>query len=225
MQVAKKLAFERYQLTLKIVQFNDYTLPNVALSDGSIDANMFQHQPYLTQTITARGYDLVSAGKTFIYPMAAYSKRVKNISSLQRKATIAVPNDPSNEARALLLLQSAGIITLKTGVTVSATVHDIVKNPKTLRLKTLDAATLPRVLDDVDLAIINSNYAVAARLLPKRDGILLEDANSEYANIVAVRRADRATPKVKQLMSILQSDALAKAAKTLFKGQAIPAWK
>lgn len=222
MEVAKTVALKDYKLDIEIKTFNDYVLPNIALNDGSIDANVFQHQPYLDAMIKNRGYQLVSIGKTFIYPMAAYSKKIKTMSALADKAIIALPNDPSNEARALLLLQKAHLITLSTDDEPS--LRDIKTNPKQLVFKTMDAAQLTRVLDDVSLAVINTNYATLANLSPKKDGLIIEDKHSPYANIVVVRKKDKDNPKLQLLVKALHSRAVLDKANKLFHGEAIKAW-
>lgn len=224
MQVAKKVAQKQYGLNIKILEFSDYIMPNTALNDGSINANMFQHQPYLTQTVNDRGYKLVSIGKTYIYPMAGYSKKYKKFSELPKGARVAIPNDPSNGARALLLLQKSGLITLKAGKNISASVSDIKENLRQLKITELDAAQLPRVLDDIDLAIINTNYAIPANLIPTRDALIIEGTDSLYANVVAVREGDESNPKLQQLVEALHSPEVQQTAARLFHKQAIQAW-
>lgn len=224
MEVAKQVAADQYGLHVQIVEFNDYTLPNTALNDGSIDANMFQHQPYLDALLKAKPYKLIAIGKTFIYPMGIYSQKLKKISAVPKNAVVAIPNDPSNGARALLLLQKAKLITLKDGVTIDATPRDIGKNPKNISIQEIDAAQLPRVLEDVDLAVINSNYAVPAGLKPTKNALLLEDDKSPYANILVVRIAEKDKPKFQQLLAALHSQAVKDEAKKLFQDAAIPAW-
>jgi D-methionine transport system substrate-binding protein len=223
MDVAKEVALKDYGLTIKIKTFSDYVIPNIALNEGSLDANVYQHLPYLKAAIKARGYQLVSIGKTFIYPMAAYSKKIKSIQALPDNAIVAIPNDPSNEARALLLLQKANLITLNKQF--DASVLNITSNPKHLKFKTLDAAQLPRALEDATLAVINTNYAVAAGLSPKKDGLLIEDKDSPYANIVVVRKKDKNKKTLHELVKALHSKAVLEKAKVLFKNQAIPAWQ
>ncbi len=224
MEVAKKVAAEKYHLNIDIIEFNDYTLPNTALNDGSIDANMFQHLPYLEASITAHKYQLTSIGKTFIYPMGAYSNKIKSIQQLRENAVVAIPNDPSNSARALLLLNKVGIIELRPGVTTQAITTDIINNPKHIEIREIDAAQLPRILPDVDLAIINSNYAVPSGLYPFRDALFIEGTDSEYANIVVVRTKDKDDARYVYLMKALHSPEVVAKAKELFKLQAIPAW-
>ncbi len=185
MEAAKKVAAQKYHLTVEIVPFTDYNMPNEALSDGSIDANMFQHQPYLDAAIKAKGYKIVAVAKTFVYPMGVYSKKITKLAALKPGAVVAIPNDPSNGARALLILQKAGLITLKPSAGATATIADISRNPKKLRFKEIDAAQLPRTLPDVDLAAINTNYAMIAGLIPSRDALFMK-AQSPYANLIVV---------------------------------------
>lgn len=225
MEVAKTVAAEQFNLKLVIVQFNDYSLPNQALADGSIDANLFQHQPYLDATLQAKHYPLTSLGKLFIYPMAVYSAKHKSLSELKDNAIVALPNDPTNETRALLLLQQSGLIKLKPTNNPLITLQDIAHNPKALHFKELDAAQLPRVLPDVDIAVINTNFALLAGLNPTDHGLLKEAASSPYANIVVVRTSEKAAPKFQQLLEALRSPAVLAKAEVLFKHQAIPAWQ
>lgn len=224
MKVVKDVAAKKYGLQIKIIEFSDYITPNVALNDGSIDANMIQHKPYLDQVLKNRDYPLVAVAKTFIYPMGIYSKKINNIHNVPNEAVIAIPNDPSNEARALLLLEKAGLITVNPGVTSSATLFDILSNPKKLKFKELDAAQLPRALPDVTLAVINTNYAIPAGLSPKHNAIFLEDANSPYANLIVVRKKDVNNPKMQLLIQAFHSPEILTAANKLFNGEAMPAW-
>ena len=225
LEVAKTVAEKNYGLTIKIIQFTDYTLPNAALNEGSIDANIFQHQPYLEAAIKANNYKLSAVGKTFIFPMGIYSQKYKRTSDIPANAIVAIPNDPSNEARALLLLKKAGLIKLKDNIGINATTVDISSNPKNLQIKELDAAQLPRALPDVAIAVINSNYAIPAGLLPKRDAIFLEDVKSPYANIIVVRTADKDQAKIQTLVKVMHSSEVEQAASNIFAGQAIAAWK
>lgn len=221
---ASKVAQDKYKLKVKIIEFSDYSIPNRALADKSIDANMFQHKAYLDQDTKTRGFDLVAIAKTFVYPMGIYSKKFKTLGELPEKALIAIPNDPSNEGRALLLLERAKLITLQANAGSNATPKDIASNPHKFRFTELDAAFTPRALDDAAAAVINTNYAVPAGLLPKRDAIFTETQDSPYANLLVVRTADRDKPQLKQLVQALHSKAVLDKAKQLFKGQAIPAW-
>ena len=190
-EVAKQVAKEKFGLEVEIVSFSDYVTPNVALNDGSIDVNAFQHKPYLDSQIKDRGYKLAAVGNTFVYPIAGYSKKIKTIAELKEGAQIAVPNDPTNLGRSLLLLQKQGIIQLKADVGLNGTVLDIVGNPKQVKIVELEAAQLPRSLDDVDLAIINTTYASQIDLLPTRDGLFVEDKDSPYVNLVVAREDNK----------------------------------
>jgi len=224
MEVAQDIAAKQFNLKVKIVSFNDYSMPNTALNDGSINANIFQHQPYLTESNAAHGSHLVAIAKTFIYPMAVYSKSVGDITKTPSKAVVAIPNDPSNGARALLLLQKANLIKLKNGGSPKSSKLDIVNNPKLLNIKELDAAQLPRLLTDVDLAVINTNYAIPAGLLPTRDALLMEGVDSLYANLIVVREQDKENEHLKQLVTAFQSPEVVAKADELFAKQAIKAW-
>jgi len=222
MIVAKQVAKQRYGLNVKIIQFNDYNIPNIALNDGSLDANVYQHLPYLKAAMKAHGYQLKAIGKTFIYPMGIYSSKIKSLADLQDRSTIAIPNDPSNEARALLLLQTQGLIKVKDKA--NATPLDIIENNKKLIFKEMDAAQLPRVLPDVTLAVINSNYALPAGLNPKQDALALESKDSPYANIIVVKKDTKKMKQLKELVKALNSKPVEEKAQELFAGQAIPAW-
>lgn len=222
METAKQVAKEKYQLNIEIKTFSDYVIPNIALNDGSIDANVFQHQPYLDATIKARGYPLITIGKTFLYPMGIYSQKLKNLSELKANAIIAVPNDPSNETRALLLLEKAKLITLNK--VPNATIQDIKENPQHFILKALAAPQLPRSLEDVDLAVINSNYAVVNNLIPSKDALFIEQKDSPYANIIVIREQDKDNLNFKHLVEALNSKEVAQKAKEIFGEQAIAAW-
>lgn len=233
MEVAKEVALKQYGLNVDIVEFSDYNMPNAALNDGSIDANMFQHQPYLDQVNKDKKYNLVAVGKTFIYPMGIYSNKLLTINDVKLNDEIAIPNDPSNEARALLLLQKAGLLTLKPGAGATATPLDIANNPKQLKIIEMDAAQLPRVLPDVSLAVINTNYAIPAGLIPRpaqgsahttQDAIFVEGSDSLYANLVVVRADEKDKPQFQELVQALHSPQVLQAAQNIFQGQALPAW-
>lgn len=219
--VAKTVAKKEFGLRVHIVTFTDYNTPNQALADGSIDANAFQHLPFLLSQIKARHYDLVSVGDTFLYPMGLYSSTIKKLSNLQTSAKVAIPNDPSNEARALLLLQKAGLITLKPNMTINATVEDVANNPKHLQLIALDAAQLPRALSDVALAAINTNYAIPAGLSPSKNALFAEQTDSPYVNLIVARAADKNTKKIKEFVEAFQSAPVVAKAQKLFGDGAI----
>ena len=183
--VIDDLAAQGY--TLKVQEFTDYVTPNEALESGELDANFFQHIPYLESFNKDKGFHLVNAGGIHVEPFALYSDRHKSLAALPQGATIAIPNDPTNEGRALLLLESAGLLTLDPNAGLEATPLDIASNPKGLRFSEIEAASLPRVLKDVDGAIINGNYAIPAGLIATRDGLLVEGADSPYVNVIAVK--------------------------------------
>jgi D-methionine transport system substrate-binding protein len=225
MEVAKQVAFKQAGLRVKIIEFSDYSLPNTALSDGSLDANMFQHQLFLDQEIKNKHYHLVSIAKLFVYPMGIYSQKIHHLAALRKNAIIAIPNDPSNEARALLLLKQSGLIQLKKDANGFVSARDITVNLKHLQVKELDAAQLTRALPDVDAAVINTNYAVLANLYPQRDALFSENKHSVYANLLVVREKERTDPKFNALIKALHSPKVQMAAQNLFHGQAIPAWK
>lgn len=220
--VAQKIALKRYGLTIKIIEFSDYNLPNEALRDGTLDANVYQHLPYLQAASKAHGYDFEVIGKTFVYPTGLYSAKIKSLQALPDHALIALPNDPSNEARALLLLQKAGLITLKSKQNM--TLRDIAKNQKNLRFKELDAAQLPRILADVDAAVINTTFAIPAGLKPTRDALFLEDKNSPYANLIVVRRDNDKKAQLALLVNALNAKEVKDKAQALFGDAAIVAW-
>ena len=224
MQVAKKVAMKKYHLNVEIVTFNDYNTPNMALNDGSLDANAFQHLPFLKTQIKARSYKLAPVGKTFLYPMGLYSKKYKSLRDLPKGAEVAIPNDPSNESRALLLLQKGHLIKLFPGAGINATTHDIQHNYKHLNIVTLNAAQIPRGLPDVALAAINTNYAQPNGLSPKK-ALLVEGSDSPYVNLIVARTDNKNTKKIKELVEAFQSEAVIKEAKKLFGDYAIPGFK
>ena len=221
-ETGKEVALKKYGLDLRIVEFTDYNLPNEALEDGSLDANVFQHLPYLEASKKAHGYHLEVIGKTFVYPMAIYSHTINSIKKIPHKAIIALPNDPSNEARALLLLQKSGLISLKK--TRTATLNDILTNPKELIFKEMDAAQLPRILPDVDAAIINTTFAIPAGLNPSKDALFSEGKDSPYANLIVIKQNSLKKDKLLLLVKALNSVEVENKAKQLFGNAAIPAW-
>lgn len=219
-----KPLLEKEGIKLEIVQFTDYVKPNMALADKEIDANFFQHLPYLEDFIKERKLELVSAGSVHVEPMGVYSQRIKKLDQVKKGTLIAIPNDPSNGGRALLLLEKAGLLKLKDGVGVNATVNDIVANTKGLQFKEMEAAQLPRVLPDVDLAVINTNYALEAKLNPLKDALFIEDKESPYANIVVVRKGDEERPEIKKLIQALQSPEIKKFILDKYQGAVVPAF-
>ncbi|MDT0572997.1 MetQ/NlpA family ABC transporter substrate-binding protein [Streptomyces sp. DSM 3412] len=198
-------------LDLEVKEFTDYVLPNTATEDGSVDANYFQNQPYLDSFNKERGTHIVPVVTVHLEPLGLYSNKVKSKDDLKSGATVAVPNDTVNEARALKLLDSAGIITLKDGVGTDATPADITENPKKLKFKELEAAQTPRSLDDVDAAVINGNYALEADLSPADDALAVEPAkDNPNGNFLAVKEGGEDDPRVKKLAELLTSDEVRK---------------
>ena len=226
LEQAKPL-LEKEGIELKVVEFTDYVKPNMALNDKELDANFFQHVPYLEKFISEHKMDLVSAGKVHVEPMGVYSKTItdKDLNAaLPNGSKVAIPNDPSNGGRALILLQKAGLITLKDPNNIYATKADIASNPKNLEFVELEAAQLPRSLDDVAIAVINTNYALEAGLDPLKGALYLEDKDSPYANIVAVRKGDENRPEIQKLMKALQSPEVKKFIEDKYKGAILPAF-
>lgn len=219
----KKDLAEKAGLDLEITEFTDYVLPNTALQEGSLDANLYQNQPYLDDFNKSKGTDLVSVVKAYLPPMGVYSKKVKDVTELVDGATVAVPNDVTNEGRALKLLASKGVITLKEGAGTTASPKDITANPKHLTFKELEPAQLPRSLDDVAAAVINNNYAQDAGLSPATDAILLESAkDNPYANLLAVKKGNEDDPRVKKLAELLTSPEVKKFIEDKYKGSVLP---
>ena len=211
-------------LDIEILEFSDYVVPNQALADGELNANSFQHQPYLANQIADRGFDIVSVGLTITTPMGVYSDKVKSLDELKDGATIGIPNDPTNGGRALLVLASKGLIKVNPDVGLKATPADVTENPKNIQFAELDAAQLPRSLADVDAAVINTNYALQADLHPKKDAIAIESEKSPYANVIAVRAADKDAPWVKTLVESYHDDRVKAFIVDTFKGALIPSW-
>lgn len=238
---AKKL----YDLDIELVTFNDYVTPNQALNDGLIDANAFQHRPYLETQVEEREYQIVPIGNTFVFPIAAYSNKLKPVSGEAKNqkgitvqsprqekyfiadgATIAIPNDPTNLGRSLLLLQNEGLITLEENVGLLPTQFDIIENPHNYKIIELEAPMLPRALDDdsVDIAIINNTFAGQANLTPSKDGLFVEDKNSPYANLIATKKGRENEVEIQNLVKSYQNDAVAKKADEIFNGGAVKGW-
>ncbi len=211
-------------IDLKIIEFTDYVKPNLALADKEVDATFHQHLPFLEKFNAEHNTNLVSAGNVHIEPMGVYSHKIKSLSDLPLKAKVAIPNDPSNGGRALLILQAAGLIKLKDGGTVSSTVQDITDNPKQLQFSELDAAQVPRAIDDVDIAVINTNFALEAGLNPLKDSLFLEAKDSPYANILAIRAGDESRPEIQKLLKALQSPEVKKFIEDKYKGAILPSF-
>ncbi len=221
--IKDELANEGYEL--KVVEYNDYVQPNVALSDGDLDANYFQHLPYLENYNEENGTDLVSAAAIHFEPMGLYAGKSSDINNVPDGAKIAVPSDATNEARALLLLQDQGVIKLKDGVGLEATANDIEENPHNIELVEVEAAAVARTLEDADFGVINGNYALSAGLDTSAT-LASEDADSvaaqTYANIVAVRNGDEETDKTKALVKALTSETARKFIEEQYQGSVIP---
>lgn len=225
-QVAQKIAKERYNLEVELVQFNDYVMPNEALHQGDIDANAYQNKPYLDVQAKQRGYKFAIVGNTFVYPIAGYSKKIKSLDELKEGSTVIIPNDPTNSGRSLLLLQTTGLISLKAGVGLLPTLNDVTGNPKKLRILELEAPQLPRALDDddVSIAIINNTFAGAIGLVSTRDGLFVEDTESPYVNAIVTREENKDDDRVKRFVKAYQSSEVEAAADLAFKGGAIKGW-
>ncbi len=223
-EVAAKVAKEQFGLDVELVTFTDYVTPNAALDDGSIDINAFQHKPYLDQQVTDRGYKLSIAGNTFVYPIAGYSKQVTSVEEIADGSRIAVPNDPTNLGRSLLLLEQQGLLELREGAGLLATVRDITANPKNITIVELDAAQLPRSLDDVALSIINTTYASSINLTPEKDGVFVEDKESPYVNLIVSREENLDAENVQNFVKAYQTDEVYQAASEIFQGGVVKGW-
>ena len=225
-QAAQKVAKEKFGLEVELVQFNDFVMPNEALSQGDLDVNVFQNKPYLDVQTKQRGYKFAIQGNTFVFPLAGYSKKIKKIEELKEGNTIIIPNDPTNGGRALLLLQKAGLLKLKDGVGLLPTVNDIIENPKKIKILELEAPQLPRALDDqnVTIAVINNTFATSVGLIADRDGLIVEDKKSPYVNIIVSREDNKDDEKIKKFVKAFQSDEVAEAAAKIFKGGAVKGW-
>ncbi len=211
-------------ITLEIVEYNDYVQPNLQLADGELDANYFQHVPYLEDFCASRKLDLVWVAKIHIEPMGIYSNRVKSLSELKDGDKIGIPNDATNGGRALALLEKAGLIKLKEGLGVKATVQDIVENPRNFRIVEIEAPMLPRVLPDLTVAVINGNFAIQAGLQPTKDALFLESGDSPFANVLVVRKGDEKRKDIQELAKALQSHDVRKFIEEKYKGAVIPAF-
>ncbi|CAM5577212.1 Lipoprotein OS=Streptomyces alboniger OX=132473 GN=CP975_05920 PE=3 SV=1 [Streptomyces alboniger] len=219
--VKEKLA-KKAGLDLEVKEFTDYTTQNPSTEDGSVDANYFQNKPYLDDFNEKNGTKIVPVVTVHLEPLGLYSHKAKSAEALKSGATVAVPNDTVNEARALKLLAAHGLITLKDGTGNEATPADIVKNPKNLKFKELEAAQTPRSLDDVDAAVVNGNYAIEADLKPAEDALVLESAkNNPYGNFLAVKDGNQDDPRVKKLAKLLTSPEVKKFIKDKYAGSVL----
>jgi D-methionine transport system substrate-binding protein len=220
--VKPRLAEQGVELDVKV--FTDYVQPNVQVDQKRMDANFFQHKPYLDEFNDGRGTNLVSVVGVHVEPFGAYSSRIDSLEALEDGATVAIPNDPTNGGRALLLLQKAGLITLKDGSKITATPRDIADNPKNLEFKELEAATLPRILNQVDLALINTNYALEAGLNPTEDALVIEGAESPYVNILVAHESRASDETIQKLAKALTTDEVKAFIKEQYEGAVVPAF-
>jgi D-methionine transport system substrate-binding protein len=218
----KEIAHQK-GLDIQVIVFNDYLLPNAALDGGDLDANAFQHKPFLDNQVKIRGYKITAIAGTIVEPIGLYSSKVKTVAALPAGAQIGIPNDPSNGGRALLLLQQQGVIKLREGTGITPSVRDIADNPRKLKFRELDAAQLPRALSDLDAAVINTNYALQANLHPGKDAIAIESRNDNpYGNVIAVRTADKDKPVFKTLIAAYQNDEVRQFILKKFDGAILP---
>ncbi|QLE79869.1 MetQ/NlpA family lipoprotein [Francisella sp. Scap27] len=224
MKLGKKIAKEKYNLDVKLVTFGDYNIPNRALNDNELQANVFQHIPFLEDQNKQFGYDIVPIGKTFLYPMGVFSKKYNKIDEIPNGATIAIPNDPTNQGRALMIMQDMGIIKLKDGITWQATPDSIASNPKKLKIIALQADQIPNNLGDVDVGIVNNDYIEKAGLTLK-DALFVEPKDSPFANVIAVNKDQKNNPKLKEYVKALNNPQIKKVADKYYPNDAaIAAW-
>jgi D-methionine transport system substrate-binding protein len=212
-------------ITVKVTTFSDYTQPNEALAQHDLDANAFQHKPYLDAQIAARHYQIEPVGFTYVQPIGLYSRKVKSVSALPQNATIGVPNDPSNEGRALLLLQANGLIKLRPDVGQLPTARDIADNPKHIQIKELDAGIVGRAIGDLDAAVVNTDWAVKAGIQIPQERIAQENVQGNpYRNFIAVNDKDAKAPWVKTLVDSYQKADVAASILKVYRGTTLPAW-
>ncbi|BAP77366.1 NLPA lipoprotein [Pseudomonas sp. MT-1] len=209
---------------LKVKVFTDYVQPNIQVAEKRLDANFFQHQPYLDEFNKGKGTELVSVAGVHIEPFGAYSSKHTSLDELPNGATVVIPNDATNGGRALLLLQKAGVITLKDGAGITATPKDIAENPQDIKIRELEAATLPRVLTQVDLALINTNYALEAKLNPTEDALFIEGNDSPYVNILVARPDNKDSAAMQKLIEALHSEEVKQFINEKYKGAVVPAF-
>lgn len=220
--IKPQLAKEGVDLKIKV--FTDYVQPNVQVAEKRLDANFFQHQPYLDEFNKSKGTQLVSVAGVHIEPFGAFSSKIKKLDELPQGASVVIPNDATNGGRALLLLAKAGVITLKPEAGITATPKDIAENPKGIKVRELEAATLPRVLTQVDLALINTNYALEAKLNPTKDALAIEGSDSPYVNILVSRADNKDSADMQKLAKALHSPEVKKFIEEKYKGAVVPAF-
>ncbi|WP_065616459.1 MetQ/NlpA family ABC transporter substrate-binding protein [Pseudomonas moraviensis] len=219
-----KPALAKEGVDLKVKVFTDYIQPNVQVAEKRLDANFFQHQPYLDEFNKAKGTDLVAVTGVHLEPLGAYSSKLKKIEELPSGANVVIPNDATNGGRALMLLAKAGVITLKDPTNILSTLKDIATNPKDLKFRELEAATIPRVLTQVDLALINTNYALEAKLDPSKDALVIEGNDSPYVNILVSRQDNKDSDAMKKLAAALHSPEVKQFITEKYKGAVLPAF-
>lgn len=219
-----KPALAKQGVTLEVKVFTDYVQPNVQVAEKHLDANFFQHKPYLAEFNKGKGTNLVSVVGVHVEPFGAYSRKVKSLAALKPGSTVVIPNDATNGGRALLLLDKVGVIKLKDNSNILATPKDIAANPKQLKFREVEAATLPRILPQVDLALINTNYALEAKLNPAKDALAIEGAQSPYVNVLVARADNAQSPAIRKLAAALNSPEVRKFIQTRYKGAVVPAF-
>ena len=219
-----KPALAKEGVNLKVKVFTDYIQPNVQVAEKRLDANFFQHQPYLDEFNKAKGTHLVSVAAVHLEPLGAYSSKYKKLDEIKDGSTVVIPNDATNGGRALLLLDKAGLITLKDKTNILSTPKDITANPKNLKFRELEAATIPRVLTQVDLALINTNYALEAKLNPEKDALVIEGSDSPYVNILVARPDDKDSADMQKLVAALHSPEVKAFIIEKYKGAIVPAF-
>lgn len=222
---AVQIAKEKYNLTVELVPFTEYGIPNSAVSKGDLDANAMQHKPYFDKDTQEKNLkNLTIVGNSFVYPLAGYSKKIKTVADLKEGAVVAVPNDPSNLARALILLEKQGLIKLKDSTDLFATSKDIVENPKKLNIKEVDTSIAAKALDDVDLAVVNNTYAGQVGLNATEHGVFVEAKDSPYVNIIVAREDNKDTPAVQNFVKSYQTEEVYEEAKKHFKDGVVKGW-
>ncbi|CAM5537789.1 MULTISPECIES: MetQ/NlpA family ABC transporter substrate-binding protein [Pseudomonas] len=219
-----KPALAKEGVNLKVKVFTDYIQPNVQVAEKRLDANFFQHQPYLDEFNKAKGTHLVSVAAVHLEPLGAYSSKYKKLDEIKDGSTVVIPNDATNGGRALLLLDKAGLITLKDKSNILSTPKDITANPKNLKFRELEAATIPRVLTQVDLALINTNYALEAKLNPEKDALVIEGSDSPYVNILVARPDDKDSADMQKLVAALHTPEVKAFILEKYKGAIVPAF-
>ncbi|VTU07446.1 YaeC family lipoprotein [Actinobacillus indolicus] len=223
-ELAAKIAKEKYNRDVELVSFTDYGSPNEAVHKGDLDANAFQHKPYLDKDSADNGFKLSIVGNTFVYPIAAYSKKIKSLDELKEGSSIAIPNNPTNLGRSLLLLEKQGLIKLKDSTNLLSTKLDIVDNPRNLDIREVDGELLTRVLDDVEFAIINNTFAGQIGLSPDKDGLFVESKESPYVNLIVTRQGNENNEAIKDFVKSYQTEEVYQEALKLFQGGVVKGW-